>query len=944
MKKLLVAIVISCWATFASAQTSPNLRAGQVLTPAQWNKLFADKQDTLGFTPLSTAGGIITGRLVTSAPSATLAGFNMTPGSTPSTPANGDMWITSAGLFVQVNGSTVGPLISAASPCAVCALINATNTFTAYQAINLNAAAAPTIQSGTLLQLVGADGISPRIEINAYAGAVRFTGIRSNGTKAAPTTLIVDNEINTLNAFGYDSVGIVGPAASMRMFSGGTWSGTSHPTYMDFATTPVSSTTMTSRMRIETDGSITLNGAVSLASAGSISSANTQNNPTAWQIVNASTATGALALIQMYNSVSNASFGMAGLNYTGIGGVAANKAFVFSNTGSAGILLYTTGTNPIDFYINGSRGGGFTSAGLFTLNTPLSSANGGTSCAVASGTCLDNITGFASTGYMQRTGAGTYTFSASAPASSVTVGTTTVGGGTTTRVLFNNAGVLGEYTITGSGNVVMSASPTFTGTILAGGASFGNPVTVSTGFATALAVTRTGNLSDSAFVVDSSPASSVAGLKITGAVTGGTVAIVAIDTGSNTNLSINAKGTGAIAIGSVSTGAVTITPNVTHSGTTTMSGAITYGGVTLSNSVTGTGNMVLSASPTFTGTLTAATVAATTNNGFTLAGTIAGGGNQINNVVIGTTTPLAGSFTTVDASTSITSPIHKSAAAIDFQTNGTTYAGHITTGQQWYIGTTKQAPPTGPLLTLSKNAAALPASPLGTPQVGLTIGGADATNADLNIMSFGAGVASAVRYFNNRGTAASPTATGSGDILGVNVAYGYYTSGGPAFAAGAGFVMQATEAWTSTNRGVRLDLYAIAVGSSSSLPGASVGGGFMVGSAAADPGPSNARIAGFIATNAPVTYTAATPTLAATDADVIFNGSATQTVTLPSGSSNTGRILLVKNIAAQTVNSATSNVIPLNGGAAGTALLANTIGKWALLKFNGTNWEIMASN
>lgn len=38
-------------------------------------------------------------------------------------------------------------------------------------------------------------------------------------------------------------------------------------------------------------------------------------------------------------------------------------------------------------------------------------ANGGTNCSVASGTCLDNITGFSSTGIVSRTGAGTYTFS-----------------------------------------------------------------------------------------------------------------------------------------------------------------------------------------------------------------------------------------------------------------------------------------------------------------------------------------------------------------------------------------------------------------------------------------------------------------------------------------------------------------------------------------------------
>ena len=44
----------------------------------------------------------------------------------------------------------------------------------------------------------------------------------------------------------------------------------------------------------------------------------------------------------------------------------------------------------------------------------------------------------------------------------LTVGTTTITSGTTTRILYNNAGVLGEYTLTGSGTVVaMQTAPTF---------------------------------------------------------------------------------------------------------------------------------------------------------------------------------------------------------------------------------------------------------------------------------------------------------------------------------------------------------------------------------------------------------------------------------------------------------------------------------------------------
>lgn len=60
------------------------------------------------------------------------------------------------------------------------------------------------------------------------------------------------------------------------------------------------------------------------------------------------------------------------------------------------------------------------------LASPLPVASGGTNSATASGTALDNITGFASTGFMSRTGAGAYSFTAS----------------------------------TGSGNVVLATSPT----------------------------------------------------------------------------------------------------------------------------------------------------------------------------------------------------------------------------------------------------------------------------------------------------------------------------------------------------------------------------------------------------------------------------------------------------------------------------------------------------
>jgi hypothetical protein len=57
---------------------------------------------------------------------------------------------------------------------------------------------------------------------------------------------------------------------------------------------------------------------------------------------------------------------------------------------------------------------------------------------------------------------GMVNFSTVGAATDLTVGSTTVTSGTTTRVLYNNAGVLGEYTISGTGNVAMTTSPVFT--------------------------------------------------------------------------------------------------------------------------------------------------------------------------------------------------------------------------------------------------------------------------------------------------------------------------------------------------------------------------------------------------------------------------------------------------------------------------------------------------
>ena len=94
--------------------------------------------------------------------------------------------------------------------------------------------------------------------------------------------------------------------------------------------------------------------------------------------------------------------------------------------------------------------------------------------------------------------------------------------------------------------------------------------------------------------------------------------------------------------------------------------------------------------------------------------------------------------------------------------------------------------------------------------------------------------------------------------------------------------------------------------------------------------------------NAPVTKTA-NFSLADNENWVVCNGAGTITVTFPTASANTGRVVWIKTIAAQTVVSASSNVLPIATATAGTAILAATAGTWAMLVCDGTNWVTMAS-
>lgn len=137
----------------AFGQSSPGLIQGQIPTPAQWNSYFAAKQNYLGANPCIVTGCVMSGKLVTAASVTASAGFNLPQGTAPTSPLNGDLWTTAAGLFAQINGATVGPFAGSVGPV----------TFTG----QITTQGLTTTSPGWYAQITGDTNARVRIGLNA---------------------------------------------------------------------------------------------------------------------------------------------------------------------------------------------------------------------------------------------------------------------------------------------------------------------------------------------------------------------------------------------------------------------------------------------------------------------------------------------------------------------------------------------------------------------------------------------------------------------------------------------------------------------------------------------------------------------------------------------------------------------------------------------------------
>ena len=703
MRRLIYAAIFCFFATAAQAQSAcPYIAYGAVLTAAQWNACFSAKQDALNYVPVNKAGDVMLGKLTMFTSSPTGAGINLPQGSAPTNPNNGDVWTTLAGMFVRINGFTIGPLagansvsFAATSPITVAFPSNVVTygfnygvagTFTAAQAVNLNAASLPAALTGTAFRIGQADGVISRLEIDSFGASSPgvLSVVYGRGTGAAPTAAQSGDELGSFNSWGYIGAGTKSTTAvaAIRTYAAENFSSGHQGSKACIATTVIAGSTLTDGLCQQNDFGVTI-GAPTAGSQGvgtlnaqglfinGIAVASSATAITALTVDVAATGPGSVVATIQPNVVTYAKFQqVAALSLVGNAtGSLANATGISTGTGVITALGVNVGTAG-SIIVNGGA-----------LGTPSSGV-------------VTNLTGTASINI------------------NGTVGATTPATGAFTTATVSSSGV---NTLLVTGTTINSA----------------------------------------ALSVDTSTASSVTGLNIKSAATGGGVALSVYDTGSNSGLTINAKGSGAIGIGSVSTGAVTITPP------TTLSAALTYGGVTLSNAVTGTGAMVLATGPSVS--------SLTVTTAFTATGLVTNGdlATMATNTVKGNAT--SGSASPTDLA-----------------------VGSCSTAASALIWTTN----TGFGCNTSITAAAVPASGL----TGTTLASGVVTSSLTTVGALGAG--SATTGF----TIAGASVTWSSQIAGANVAVVANASGSPSTTFGVmkadGTTIQCTSGTCSAVGGV----------------------------------------------------------------------------------------------------------------------------------------------
>lgn len=138
-------------------------------------------------------GPTFAGTVTTAASVTGGAGVNLPHGVAPTTPVNGDVWTTTAGVYTRVNGATVGPLIDVSSvPTAEWTQIGTTQTPTAVASSSITGI--PATYQDLLVEILGLShdsGTSQflRLELSGDNGTTWTAVVAISGAVAAAATL-----------------------------------------------------------------------------------------------------------------------------------------------------------------------------------------------------------------------------------------------------------------------------------------------------------------------------------------------------------------------------------------------------------------------------------------------------------------------------------------------------------------------------------------------------------------------------------------------------------------------------------------------------------------------------------------------------------------------------------------------------------------------------------
>lgn len=213
----------------------------------------------------------------------------------------------------------------------------------------------PTALTGVVIQGVGANAATARIELDAYAGVPIFSAVRRDGTKVSPTAVLSTEQIGSFNFHGASTTALVyGPAARYTAYATENWSSTAGGTKLVLSVTPNTTQTITDAVTINNDSGVVITSAsanaLTVGLAGTTSpalkvDASTASSATGLQIKSAASGSG-IALTALGGTNESIFISAKGAGFTQFGTAAGVPQHVATAQTTAPALTSCGGGSP----------------------------------------------------------------------------------------------------------------------------------------------------------------------------------------------------------------------------------------------------------------------------------------------------------------------------------------------------------------------------------------------------------------------------------------------------------------------------------------------------------------------------------------------------------------------------------------------------------------------